>query len=614
MIGDKDLSNADKQRLLQVLGDLCNGQLNALDEPWLQDLLTENASARAVYIDYLELDASLTAEGITLADQDMTSADASITTAAHDLANFSSSSAVSTGRSGIASFWRKLPSWAVAATLFGIALFSSATTLGLISLLKSTDSQVAVASAQVVARITGTQNSLWRHEETHPIGYGSELVAGQELELIEGLAEITFNDGATVLLESPARFLVKAPHEVRLEEGRMAAVVPAQSHGFRVHTRNLDIFDAGTEFGLMARQSGAAELHVFNGAVRADILDSTGKALRRLELNASEAARVNPVSTTVAEFPADKAAFVCSLEPTTGPRDGLLAYEGFDYPAGPLDAQNGGYGWAGPWFGIAADSKAGPDSNGVAVGSLTSKGIVPMGNRAVQTAQQNRIRRTLATSIGSVFDAAGLVEDQDSVRLVGRDGKRVYISFIQRVSKVSDSSAEFYGLELHRADGNVNRVLSIGNGAEDTLYGATSNYNVYGAGNFPTLGVEDTEANLYVVKITFGVENHDVVEVYRNPESLRDEQASIVDAELHGNFAFDRIGIASFHGSKIHEIDEIHVGTHYLAVTGRWGGKRGLQRQGMVQLQQEHRQPGVLTRWTGQNYGRMGLATLFSGY
>ena len=207
-----------------------------------------------------------------------------------------------------------------------------------------------------------------------------------------------------------------------------------------------------------------------------------------------------------------------------------------------------------------------------------------------------------------------LVEDQDSVRLVGRDGTRVYISFIQRVSKVSESSDEFYGLELHRADGNANRVLSIGNGAEDTLYGATSNYNVYGAGNFPTLGVEDTEANLYVVKITFGVDNHDVVEVYRNPESLRDEQASTVDAVLHGNFAFDRIGIASFHGTKIHEIDEIHVGTHYLAVTGRWGGKRGLQRQGMVQLQQEHRQPGVLTRWTGQNYGRMGLATLVSGY
>ena len=292
---------------------------------------------------------------------------------------------------------------------------------------------------------------------------------------------------------------------------------------------------------------------------------------------------MHPVSTTVAEFPADKAAFVCSLEPTTGPRDGLLAYEGFEYPEGPLDAQNGGYGWAGAWFGVAADAQAGPDTNGVAAGSLTAKGIVPLGNRAVQTAQQNRIRRTLATSIGGVFDGAGLVEDRDSVRLIGRDGTQVYLSFLQRVSQLSASKSEFYGVELHRADGNSNRVLSIGNGAEETGYGVTSNYNVYGAGNFPSLGDEDTIANLIVVKITFGVDNRDVVEVFRNPESLRDEQDCTVDAVLHGNFAFDRIGIASFHGTKLHEVDEIHLGTHFLAVTGRWGGKRGLQRTGIAQ-------------------------------
>jgi len=101
---------------------------------------------------------------------------------------------------------------------------------------------------------------------------------------------------------------------------------------------------------------------------------------------------------------------------------------------------------------------------------------------------------------------------------------------------------------------------------------------VYGVKNFPDLGEENTEENLFVVKITFGVENRDVVEVYRNPESLRDELACSVDAVLKGNFAFDRISMASFHGAKIHEIDEVHVGTHFLAVTGRWGGKRGLQR------------------------------------
>ena len=579
----------NKRRLLQTLGNLCNNQLDPQDGAWLESELARSAEARATYIDYMELDACLDAEGVNISEQLSTELRGRISAPSSLPAENHVGDLFKTGR--------KLTAWAVAAAFAGVALFSSIATLKLRPFFESANPQDATTSVtadQIVARITGTQNTLWSHNANNAIGYGSHLAAGQELTLEEGLAEITFQDGATVLLESPAHFLVQAPHEVELYEGRMAAVVPSQSQGFRVHTRNLDVYDVGTEFGLLARQSGTAELHVFNGVVTANVLDSQGKSLRRLQLGASEAARVNPISTTVAEFPADKAAFVCSLEPTTGPRDGLLAYEGFDYPEGPLDAQNGGYGWAGPWFGIAADSKLGPGSNGVAIGSLTAKGIMPIGNRAVQTAQQNRIRRTLATSTGGVFDAAGLVEDQDSVRLVGRDGTHVYISFIQRVSKLSESTAEFYGLELHRADGNANRVLSIGNGAEETGYGATSNYNVYGAGNFPTLGEEDTEANFYVVKMTFGVDNHDVVEVFRNPESLRDEQACIVDAELRGNFAFDRIGIASFHGTKFHEIDEIHVGTHFLAVTGRWGGKRGLQRPSTVQLEPTQQTPWML--------------------
>ena len=51
--------------------------------------------------------------------------------------------------------------------------------------------------------------------------------------------------------------------------------------------------------------------------------------------------------------------------------------------------------------------------------------------------------------------------------------------------------------------------------------------------------------------MTFGVENRDTVEIYRNPESLRDEQVCEPDAVLRGNFAFDRISIANFDGTKI---------------------------------------------------------------
>ena len=89
--------------------------------------------------------------------------------------------------------------------------------------------------------------------------------------------------------------------------------------------------------------------------------------------------------------------------------------------------------------------------------------------------------------------------------------------------------------------------------------------------NFPALGEETTDVNFFVVRITYGPGNRDQVEVFRNPASLIDEKACVVDAELFGNFAFDRIGIGNFHGAKIHEVDEIRVGTTFRAVTGRRG-------------------------------------------
>jgi hypothetical protein len=57
--------------------------------------------------------------------------------------------------------------------------------------------------------------------------------------------------------------------------------------------------------------------------------------------------------------------------------------------------------------------------------------------------------------------------------------------------------------------------------------------------------------------------------VFRDPESLVNEEVCVADAELIGNFAFDRIGLGNFHGTKVHEVDEIRVGTTFLAVTGR---------------------------------------------
>jgi hypothetical protein len=460
------------------------------------------------------------------------------------------------------------PWLAMAAALAGVAIGSSlltywAATFG------SAESSVALSAnddvhrSLPVARITATRNCLW-NDPTSDVGFGSTLYAGQQLSLAAGLIEVTFLDGAQVVLEGPAKFDVQDAGLGELHEGRIAAVVPERARGFEIATNGLNVVDLGTEFGVLA-DGEETEVHVFRGLVMAHVLDAQGQPVRTVELNTAEAARITPASSMVARIPARDDAFVRSLSMATGPHDGLYAYEDFSYPEGPLSEQNGGFGWAGPWFNVESVDPAG-DTNHVVSGGLEYKGMVPLNGRAVQSGQQNRVRRSLGTSIGGVFDAAGLVENQDGMRLVGHEDTTVYLSFLQRVNKTDDV---FYGLELHRADGNGNRVLCIGNGAEQCGYGVTSNFNVYGLQNFPSLGEENTDTNFFVVKISFGPGNRDRVAVYRNPESLVDESACVVDAELVGNFAFDRISLGNFNGTKVHEVDEIRVGTTFLAVTGR---------------------------------------------
>jgi hypothetical protein len=538
-----------ENELLRLVGAMCDGTITTAEAEALDAFVTSDSGARAFYNNYVFMHGELYSRHAVL----IVSGTPEVNI--REPAGASRSVA-----------WQK---WlAVAAVLVGVAAVSSwlTSSFGGKSFRSNSIAKSVPTDEKSVARVTATRNCSWT--EASDIGYGSRLSPGQKLSLSTGLIEITFDDGAVVVLEGPASFDVETGGRGQLHDGRLAAVVPERGRGFEVVTSRLNVVDLGTEFGVMAESAGATEVHVFNGLVKAQLLDEAGNKVRTVELNTSEAARIEPAAAVVARIPARDDEFVRSLTVTSGPHDGVLAYDGFNYPAGPLNEQNGGFGWAGAWFTVESDANADPASNGVRPGNLEVEGLVPQGNHAAQTPQQNRIRRSLGTSIGGVFDAAGLIENQDGVRLIGKEDATVYLSFVQRVDRLDDV---FYGFELHRGDGNGNRVLCIGNGVDGTGYGVTSNVNVYGPRNFPSLGQETIEPNFIVVRITYGAGNRDQVAVFRNPKSLVDENECKVDAELVGNFAFDRISLGNFHGTKIHEVDEIRIGTTFRAVTGRRG-------------------------------------------
>ncbi|CAD7694827.1 unnamed protein product [Ostreobium quekettii] len=555
------------ERLLRGLLDaFCNGDLPSNRIARFNELLENDSLARETYLKFLAVEAEMHALHSTRSQ----------TIAASAVVE------VDDNRGANSSTSRPVSIWAIAASLIGVAVLSSVLTSAVTKpgaelLNRQVNAENPPEATTPVARISATRNCRWR-ELAGGSGFGAKLYPGQRLDLEAGVAEITFGSGATILLEGPASFNIDDAKAASLDSGRLSARVPDDAPLFLVRTGRIGVgrFAGGetsmppaqaAEFGLLSDGLGGGEVHVFDGTIHAHLLSQAGDQLRSVLLNSQEAARVRPASTTVARFHANNDRFVRSLSGSSGPHGGLYAYEGFDYPVGPLSWQNGGFGWAGPWADIETnDPVDGEATNQVAKSSLAFGEARLAGNRAVQVAQSNRIRRVLSTSIGGVFDAAGLVENRDGHRLLGREGNRIYVSFLQRVNRTNDV---FYGFELNRGDGNANRVLCVGNGADGAGYGVTSNYNAYGASNYPSLGDENTEANLIVIRIDFRDDDRDEAVIFRNPKSLIDESENREVARLRGNFAFDRISLGNFEGSKTHEIDEVRVGTNYRAVTGQ---------------------------------------------
>jgi len=120
--------------------------------------------------------------------------------------------------------------------------------------------------SEPVAQLTASKGCEW----TGPaLVAGGRVRSGQRLELLKGLAEITFDSGARVVLQAPASLEVNSAWEATLRRGTLSAKVPHEAIGFRVSNPSVDVVDLGTEFTMIADLSGTAEVLVSKGEVEA---------------------------------------------------------------------------------------------------------------------------------------------------------------------------------------------------------------------------------------------------------------------------------------------------------------------------------------------------------
>ncbi len=149
-----------------------------------------------------------------------------------------------------------------------------------------------VLPAGVLAQIVALSDPVWA-DDGQPRHEGDSVQAGGLLALEQGLAEIVFASGATVVLEAPAIFEVIDGGTGKLGRGRLTATLVRPTGPFAIHTPTAVVTDRGTQFGVEVDANGKTDVRVFQGLVELVALASLGTA-EPLRLSAGNAGEVDP--------------------------------------------------------------------------------------------------------------------------------------------------------------------------------------------------------------------------------------------------------------------------------------------------------------------------------
>jgi hypothetical protein len=83
--------------------------------------------------------------------------------------------------------------------------------------------------------------------------------------LAAGMAEIIFDNGTRLVVESPAEFQIITSNQIQLNYGRIFVEKTGSASEFTVQSKNAKIIDISTAFGVYADLQGQTELHVIEG-------------------------------------------------------------------------------------------------------------------------------------------------------------------------------------------------------------------------------------------------------------------------------------------------------------------------------------------------------------
>ncbi|NWK55053.1 FecR domain-containing protein [Verrucomicrobiaceae bacterium N1E253] len=130
------------------------------------------------------------------------------------------------------------------------------------------------------------------HDGAEDQSNGQTMHPGSRLQLSQGAIELNFASGVKSIITAPADLTLHANDRLYLGEGTGWFHVPKGAEGFQVKTRDLNIVDLGTEFGVLAKTNDHDEVHVLKGKVQVTTLRIRKESAT---LTAGQARRIDPI-------------------------------------------------------------------------------------------------------------------------------------------------------------------------------------------------------------------------------------------------------------------------------------------------------------------------------
>lgn len=137
----------------------------------------------------------------------------------------------------------------------------------------------AALSGATFVTLTKIEDPVWERSWAQGDRIGDDVV-----RLFGGRLELSFDDGAKVMLEGPIEFRPMTSGQLQLRRGRLMAAVPKEAIGFTVTTPTSQVVDLGTEFEVSVKETGASDVVVRKGEIEVMPTVAEGETPRKWRL------------------------------------------------------------------------------------------------------------------------------------------------------------------------------------------------------------------------------------------------------------------------------------------------------------------------------------------